>query len=96
MKILFDTEAVIDATIGADEYPHSFNLLNQLIDDPDLSLWISAISIININNIVSKLYGKEKVEELFNLIKEEFSIIPFSRKFQPVLFYGMIRLLKEV
>ena len=77
MKIFIETDALIDMAVRSDRYPQSFKLLNDLIETPEFSLWVSAASLININHIVSKDQGREKARVLFKFIQEEFSIIPF-------------------
>ena len=77
LKIFIETDALIDMAVRSDHYPQSFKLLNDLIETPEFSLWVSAASLININHIVSKDRGREKARALFKFIQEEFSIIPF-------------------
>lgn len=79
MKVFFDTNILIDAAVRIDKYPDSFKLLNDLLESSGCSLWVSAISINNIEYIVSKLHNRKKARALLNLIKEEFSIIPFRK-----------------
>lgn len=79
MKVFFDTNIILDAAIRAEKYPESLILLNNLMDAPGFSLWASAISINNTEYIVSKIRNKEKAEDILNLLKENFSIIPFRK-----------------
>ena len=79
MKLFIDTNILIDIAVRVDQYPESIALISKLMDSPEHSLWISAISINNIHFIVSKLAGKRKAEQLLELIQNEFSVIPFRR-----------------
>lgn len=79
MKVFFDTNILIDTGIRIDRYPDSFKLINDLLESSNFSLWVSAVSINNIEYIVSRLTNIEKAQALLNLIKEEFSIIPFRK-----------------
>ncbi len=79
MKVYIDTDVLIDTAVRIDRFPHSFKLLNDLIESPDFSLWTSAISLNNIEYIVSKIKDREKAMSLLELIKDTFSIIPFRR-----------------
>lgn len=79
MKVYIDTDVLIDTAVRIDRFPHSFKLLNDLIESPDFSLWTSAISLNNIEYIVSKIKDREKAMSLLELIKDTFSIISFRR-----------------
>ena len=79
MKVFFDTNIIIDTTIRVEKYPDSAILLNNLLDTPGFSLWISTITINNTEYIVSRLGSKEKVQDVLTLLNEEFSIIPFRK-----------------
>lgn len=77
MKIFIDKKILIDAASGANESPDSLDLLSKLVKSSEYSLWISAISIYSIQSIVSKLENSAKAKDLLEMIKNEFSIIPF-------------------
>ncbi|MBC2694516.1 MAG: aminotransferase class I/II-fold pyridoxal phosphate-dependent enzyme [Desulfobacteraceae bacterium] len=79
MKVFIDTNVLIDVAVRIDKYPDSFALLNKLMEFPDYSLWIAAVSVNNIQYVVSKLENETKANKLLELIREEFSIIPFRR-----------------
>ena len=79
MKVFIDTNILIDIGARVDAYPDSFKLVNELLGSSMFSLWVSAISINNIEYIVPKLNSKEKSLALLNLIRDEFSIIPFRK-----------------
>ena len=79
MKIFFDAKVIIDTIIRIDEFPNSLSLLNTLLDSPSCSLWISSISINNVESAISKSVSKKKVQETFELLNRKFSIIPFRR-----------------
>jgi len=79
LKVYIDTDVMIDTAVRIDRFPNSLKLLNDLIESPDFSLWTSAISLNNIEYIVSKIADREKAVSLLELIKDTFSIIPFRR-----------------
>lgn len=79
LKVYIDTDVLIDTAVRIDLFPNSLKLLNDLIESPGFSLWTSAISLNNIEYIVSKIAGREKAMALLGLIKDTFSIIPFRR-----------------
>jgi len=72
-------DVLIDTAVRIDWFQNSFKLLNDLIESPDFSLWTSAISLNNIEYIVSKIADREKAMALLGLIKDTFSIILFRR-----------------
>jgi dTDP-4-amino-4,6-dideoxygalactose transaminase/predicted nucleic acid-binding protein len=79
LKVFIDTNVLIDLAVRVDQYPDSFALVSKLMESSDHSLWISAISVNNIQFIVSKLADKTKVRKLLEMIRSEFSIIPFRK-----------------
>jgi len=56
LKVFIDTNVVIDLAVRVDQYPDSFALVSKLMESSDHSLWISAISVNNIQFITWKGY----------------------------------------
>jgi dTDP-4-amino-4,6-dideoxygalactose transaminase/predicted nucleic acid-binding protein len=79
LKIFFDADVIIDAFISGDEFVDSLKLLNVLLDAPNVSLWVSAISVVDIETKAFKSVGNRKFQNMLDLFKREFSIIPFRR-----------------
>jgi dTDP-4-amino-4,6-dideoxygalactose transaminase len=79
LKVFIETNVIIDVAVRADRFPESVALISKLMDSSDHSLWISAISLNNIQFIVSKLADKPKVRKLLEMIRTDFSIIPFRK-----------------
>ena len=79
MKILFDTDVVTDILIRGDEFPDSLKLFNALLDAPDFSLWISALSIVILESTVPKSSGRMKVQNVTKLLNQKLSIIPLRK-----------------
>ena len=79
MKVFFDTNILIDAAIRTDEYPHSIKAVNEVITRSWVSPWVSAISLNNIEYIISNLGKRQKAYRLLQFIRERFSIIPFRK-----------------
>ena len=79
MKAFIDTNVLIDVAVRADQYPESLKLINDLIEWDEASLWVSAISLNNLEYILSRLGHKEKAESFLKFIQESFSIIPFRK-----------------
>ena len=72
--------------IRADRFPHSLKVINDALQNSSFSLWISSISINNIEYILNKLGQRDKAEQVLKLIRSRFSIIPFrSSSFNKVL-----------
>lgn len=82
MQVFIDTNVLIDVAVRIDKYPDSFALLNKLMELPDYSLWIAAVSVNNIQYIVSKLEDETKANKLLELIREEFH---YSYKYGDIL-----------
>ena len=79
MKIFLDTHVIANALIIADKFPDSSKLLDFLMNVPECSLWMSSISIANIESILSKSASKEKAQQALELLNRKFSIIPFRK-----------------
>lgn len=79
MKVFFDTNVLIDIAVRSDEYPHSMKVVNEVIERSGVSPWVSAISLNNIEYIVSKLGQRQKAYQLLQFISDRFSIIPVRK-----------------
>ena len=79
MKVFFDTNVLIDVAVRTDEYPHSIKVVNEVMERSGDSPWVSAISLNNIEYIVSKLGQRQKAYQLLQFISDRFSIIPFRK-----------------
>ena len=55
MKVFFDTNVLIDVAVRTDEYPHSIKAVDEVITRSWVSPWVSAISLNNIEYIISNL-----------------------------------------
>ena len=79
MKIFFDTNVLIDIAVRVDKYPHSIKAVNAVMNSLRMSPWVSAISLNNIEYIVSNLRHEEQAYRLLHFIQDKFSIVPFRR-----------------
>jgi predicted nucleic acid-binding protein len=79
LKVFFDTNVLIDVAVRTDEYPHSIKVVNEVMERSGDSPWVSAISLNNIEYIVSKLGQSQKAYQLLQFIRNRFSIIPFRK-----------------
>ena len=79
MKVFIDTNVLIDVAVRADHFPESLKLINDIIEWDEASLWVSAISLNNLEYILSRLGHKEKARNFLHFIQQTFSIIPFRR-----------------
>ncbi|MBL7196445.1 MAG: aminotransferase class I/II-fold pyridoxal phosphate-dependent enzyme [Desulfobacterales bacterium] len=79
MKVFIDTNVLIDVAVRADQFPDSLKLINDIIEWDEGNLWISAISLNNLEHILSRLGHKEKARNFLKFIQQTFSIIPFRR-----------------
>lgn len=79
MKVFFDTNVLIDIAVRSDEYPHSMKVVNEVMERSGASPWVSAISLNNIEYIISKLGRRQKAYQLLQFISDRFSIIPFRK-----------------
>jgi dTDP-4-amino-4,6-dideoxygalactose transaminase len=70
---------IIDVAIRVDKYPDSLAVLSKLMESSEHSLWISAISVNNIHFIVSKLADADRANQVLEMIRTEFSLIPFRK-----------------
>jgi predicted nucleic acid-binding protein len=79
LKIILDTQVIIDTLIRADEFPDSSKLIQSSIHASEVSLWISATSIVNIESVLSKFVNKTKVQNSLDWLSREFSLVPFRK-----------------
>ena len=79
MKVFFDTNVLIDIAVRSDEYPHSMKVVNEVMERSGVSPWVSAISLNNIEYIISNLGQRQKAYRLLRFIRDRFSIIPFRK-----------------
>jgi len=79
LKIFFDTNVLIDIAVRVDKYPHSIKAVNAVMNSLRMSPWVSAISLNNIEYIVSNLRHEEQAYRLLHFIQDKFSIVPFRR-----------------
>lgn len=79
MKVFFDTNVILDILIRVEQFPDSLILFNDLLESQRVSLWISAISINNIEYIVAKACNNQKAYEAVQFLNQEFSIVPFRK-----------------
>jgi len=79
LKAFIDTNILIDVAARADQFPDSLKLINDIIEWDEASLWVSAISLNNLEYILSRMGHQEKARDFLHFIREAFSIIPFRR-----------------
>lgn len=79
MKVFIDANILIDISARADQYPASVKTINDLIERKGCSLWLSAVSINNVEYILFKLIGKERTRKFLEFIYDHFVIIPFRK-----------------
>ena len=79
MKVFFDTNVLIDVAVRTDEYPHSIKVVNETLAHSGINPWVSAISLNNIEYIISNLGHRQKAYRLLRFIRDRFSIIPFRK-----------------
>jgi dTDP-4-amino-4,6-dideoxygalactose transaminase len=79
LKVFIDTNVLIDVAVRADQFPDSLKLINDMIEWDEASLWISAISLYNLEYELSRSGHKEKARNFLKFIQQTFSIIPFGR-----------------
>ena len=79
MKVFFDTNILIDIAVRVDTYPHSIKAVNEVMMRSGVSPWISAISLNNIEYIISHLGYVEKAYRLLRFLHARFSIITFRK-----------------
>ncbi len=79
LKILIDTDVLLNVATHADPYPEDMKLINDLTKWDDASLWISAGSLIKLEGALNAPGHEEKTADFMNFVQDAFSIIPFRK-----------------
>ncbi len=79
MKVFLSTDVLVDAAKSGDENSVSRKLISALIGGSEFSIWVSAVTVYDVEWIIREELGKDNAYALLHLIKNNFSMVPFRQ-----------------
>ncbi len=79
-KLLVDTYIILDLLAKREGFYRDAQLLFTLADKKKVELYISALSIANVNYILSKIHGKDIARKILIQFKVLVEVLPFDDK----------------
>ena len=79
-RVLVDTNIILDLLAKREEFFKDAQLLFTLGDRKNVKLYISALSVANINYILTKVQGKDTARRILIQFKVLVEVLPFDDK----------------
>ena len=79
-KLLVDTNIILDLLAKREGFYKDAQLLFTLADRKKVALFISALSIANVNYILTKVHGKDAARKILIQFKVLVNVLPFDDK----------------
>lgn len=79
-KVLVDTNIVLDLLAKREEFYKDAQLLFTMADQKKVTLFISALTVANVNYILTKVHGKDVARKILMQFKVLVDILAFDEK----------------
>jgi predicted nucleic acid-binding protein len=79
MKILFDTNVILDVLLEREPFAKPAAYLMSKVETSEIQGYISAITVTTIHYLIAKAIGKTKAKKYIKLILSLFEVAPVNR-----------------